>query len=603
MKDKTNICKWIVVAILIILLLGLIYWWLYIKNIISDRNAFTYTNSRNMDRFEDTDIKTRLYTKLPESIDDYSEIKNNMGYYKLVNGLEVILVHCPGETGDITVEAVINSGAITDPEGYDELNHFIEHLVFMKTKNFKSLPEMQALIPLADYNGETTEIDVGLHWAFTTTTNDTTRDILYLLRMLYILKEMIYNAEFNHDKFESERNIVNREYDIRINDIVSDHYSKISSELYKTTSYRKHYQTNPDNIHNITPEIAAEYYKKWYQPDNMRVFIYGNLPFWPLKEDDTELDDETGTGTTTTKQVLVVDDADKQKKINLWGWILNKYFVDNQDNIIGIDEIFDKLSLDYNTYNNAATSKISELPTPDALGYKYTFDIQTILDWMSESKNRLQAKNPLPSITYITDGPVEKIITDPRLTRTKFYLVFKHPYFLNKELINAADIITSILYDKLFTILRDENGFVYSLDVLVYSYSSIFNEYFIECLIKSEDVPKVREVLLSELNKMVSGNYITEIEYNKYKIKNPAYNDNKTDCVSINSGLSSGDSVIRSSFRITNDKFQNNLYEKISLDTLNQITAFIFNPKVCEIFIFTSSNPSTTIPIPSLSNV
>lgn len=603
MKDQNNIVKWIIIGILIILLLGLFYWWSYIKNIESRENAITYTNSRNIDRFEDTDIKTQLYTKLPESIEDYDEIKNNMGYYKLVNGLEVILVHCPGETGDITVEAVINSGVITDPEGYDELNHFIEHLVFMKTKNFKSLPEMRALIPLADYNGETTEIDVGLHWAFTTTTNDTTRDILYLLRMLYILKEMIYNAEFNHDKFESERNIVNREYDIRINDIGTDHYNKISSELYKTTSYGRYYQSNPDNIHKITPEIAAEYYKKWYQPDNMRVFIYGNLPFWPLKEDDTELDDDTSTGTTTTKPALVVDEVEKQKKINLWGWILNKYFVDNHDNIISIDEIFDKLSLDYNTYNNAATDKISELPSPDALGYNYTFDIQTILDWMSESKNRLLAKNPLPAITYITDGPVEKIITDPRLTRTKLYMVFKHPYFLNKELKNAADIITSILYDKLITILRHENGFVYSLDVSVYSYSSIFNEYFIECLIKSEDIPKVREVLLSELNKMVSGNYITEIEYNKYKIKNPEYNDNKTDCVSINSGLSSGDSVIRTAFQITNDKFQNNLYEKISLNTLNQITAFIFNPKVCEIFIFTSSNPSTTIQIPSLSNV
>jgi predicted Zn-dependent peptidase len=584
--------NWIVIAILIILMLGLVYWWWNITREELPANTITHTYNRNTDRFSDTDIKTRLYTVLPESIEDYAGIKNNMGYYRLANGLEVILVHCPGETGDITVEAVINSGAISDPEGFDELNHFIEHLVFMKTKNFKSMTDMQALIPLAEYNGETTEIDVGLHWTLTALSNDTTRDILYLLRMLFILKEMIYNSEFNHDKFILERDIVNREYDIRVNDITSDHSEKISSELYKTTSYRKQYNTNPDNLNNITPEIATEYYKKWYQPDNMRVFIYGNLPFWPLKVDDYEsLDSDIGK---TAKPESVVEEVDKQQKINLWGWILNKYFVDNQDNIIGVDEIFDKLNWDFNTFAAQSGNQIGKLPTPDALGYTYTFDIQTILDWMTESQTRLRAKNPLPAIEYITNGPVEKVITDPRLTQTKFYMVFKHPYFLNKELVNATNIIPSILYDRLFRVLRDENGLVYTLDVSSNQYDSIFNEYYIDCLIKSQDIPKVKEILLAELAKISAGNYITEQEYNKYKITNTEYNDSKTDCSSITSGLSSGISLIRSSFRITNDKFQNNIYDKVSLDTLNQITTFIFDPKVCEIFIFMGSNPSIT---------
>ena len=562
-------------------------------------------NTNEAEKFEDTesaganelsDIKTRLYTELPESIDDFAGIKNNIGYYRLSNGLEVILVHCPDSGNKITVEAVINSGFITDPEDYNELNHLIEHLVFIKTKHFNSTMDMQNLIPLADYNGETGQMDVGVHWTMTASTDDTARDLIYLSRMLFVLKEMIYNADFNHDKFEAEKNIVIREYDIYASNIDNNHSDKIGREVYNNSDFKKIYGTNPENIAKITPQIAEEYYRKFYRPDNMRVFIYGKLPNWPLEittDASSSSDDETtdtNNTTTTTKPTPLPKQEMSARLKQFYGRLLKTYFVDNSDEIIKIDDLYANLVADPFKVPSTTLSANEQL---QQLGYEYTFDLATIQEWLKQSRTRLMAQNPQTPLEFITNGIVEKLIPDPKLTQSKTYAIFRHPKFKNQELanINVENMITGILYDKLYRILREENGLVYAVDVInntnFYDYTN--EAYVISCITSVAEIDKFKLVLLAEIDKMHQGNYITQLEYIKYQSKNEAETENKINCSTVITDLELGISSFRSDFKINNAKFNNDIYNKVSLDTLNKMVAFIFDPMVCELFIFAST--------------
>lgn len=592
--------KWLVIFILAVILMGL---------------ALIFFNNRKTDKFEDVsmtiptstlDIKTRLYTELPETLDDFENIKNNLGYYRLSNGLEVILFHCPSYGNQITVEAAINSGFITDPEGYDELNHLIEHLVFLKTKNFNSLQDIQKLIPLADYNGETGQTDVSLYWTMTSPVEDTARNIIYLSRMLFVLKEMIYNAEFNHDKFESEKTIVMREYDISASNVSNNHDNNMGKEVYKNTDFKKIYGTNPENIAKITPEIAAEYYTKFYQPDNMRVFIYGNLPNWPI-ELSTDRAESSGsssvTGETITTNLAATNPAPLVKQIetnrlkHFYGRLLKSYFVDNPDEVIKVDDLYTDVMAEPDEYPSTDLSAGGQL---QQLGYEYTFDIATIQEWLKQSQSRLSAKNPLPPLEFITNGPVEKKYDDPKITQSTFYALFRHPKFKNQELVAAEDIITNILYDKLYHVLREENGLVYGVEVSnnTILYETTSESYVITCTTGIQDIDKLKSLVLAEVDKMHQGGYISQREYTKYQTKNDAVSDAKTDCSSENLDFDSGISSIISDFKIMNSRFTHDIYEKISPETLNQIVAFIFDPTVCEIFIFTNPNPSPSVSTP-----
>ncbi len=605
----------LITILILVFVLSLLIYVLYDYNNLAQQYTEINTainktkNNKKKEKFTDvvetSDIKTRLYTELPETLDDFNEIKNNIGYYRLSNGLEVILVHCPGETGDITVEAIINSGFITDPEGYDELNHLIEHLVFMKTKNFNSLLDMQKFIPLADYNGETGQTDVGLHWTMKSSTKDSTRDLIYLSRMLFVLKEMIYNAEFNHDRFEAEKNIVTREYDIANSNVDNNHSDNMGKEIYKTSDFKKIYGTNPENIAKITPEIVAEYYRKFYKPDNMRVFIYGNLPKWPIDVESSKEGNNVDDGkTTTTKQQSIITKIHQESLINFYGKLLKSYFVDNTDEVIKMDDLYSELVADPVDYPSATNTGPNTSTQIQQLGYEYTFDIATIQEWLKQLQARLFAKNPVPTIEYITTGPVEKQFDDLKITQSKLYALFRHPKFKNKELANVDFIITEILYDKLFRVLRNETGLVYSVDI---SNNTIFFDYInesyvISCITGATDVDNLKSILLAEIGKIHQGEYITLKEYLKYQSKAASDSESKTDCGWLLSDIGNYLGSIRSDFNLPNIKFYNNLYDKISLDTLNQIIAFIFDPKVCEIFIFTNpnsvnlgNNPSATI--------
>ena len=583
----------VVIFILVILLVLLVYIYTEWNNNYYDKFE-DITKDNNMDT-KQTDIKTRLYTELPESIYDFVAIKNNMGYYRLSNGLEVFLVHCPDYCNKITVEAVINSGFITDPDGYDELNHLIEHLVFMKTKHFNSTLDIQKLIPLAEYNGETSQLDVGLHWTMTSSTEDKARDLIYLSRMLYVLKEMIYNAEFNHDKFEAEKNIVIREYDIYTSNTDNNHSDKIGREVYNNTDFKKIYGTNPENIAKITPQIAEEYYRKFYRPNNMRVFIYGNLPNWPLEittDTSSGSDSETTDGATTTTKPTPLPKQEMSARLkSFYGQLLKTYFVDNSDEIIKIDDLYADLVADPFKVPSTTLSANEQL---QQLGYEYTFDLTTIQEWLKQSQSRLMEQNPQPRLEFITNGPEVKIIPDNKLTQSKTYAIFRHPKFKNQELanINVEYMITGILYDKLFRILREENGLVYSVDVIndtnFYDYTN--EAYVISCISGVADIDKLKSVLLAEIGKMHQGNYITQSEYIKYQSKNEVQTDNKVNCSSVISDLEVGIGI-RSDYKINNAKFNNDIYNKVSLDTLNQMVAFIFDPNVCELFIFI--NPSS----------
>lgn len=486
-----------------------------------------------------------------------AELTSQYLYYKLNNGLEIVFVHCEN---DITLHAAaqIFTGAAADSPKYIELAHFTEHLVFNKTKNFENLEAIFNFLPGSNYDGTfTTSELINIELYYTDMEKNEAAGMTELSKLLYMLKECIFNAIFNHDQFETERDIVIKEFNMSSRD--HKHYFTISKLLYGNhpSGQLLSYHTGDKDMSAITPQVVAEHYKTHFRPDNMRITISGCIPGWPKS-------------------------INKMGNIDKYGEMLTEYFIKNSDR----EWIAPDTRL-------IPASNINTSQTPKQ--YEFTTDIPTIRKWTESLYDRVIKK--YPPYKPNTNGPMLYTLIDPNLLQSSVYFYFKYPAIVNESIFMYANIITSIMWNKLYDIVREKHRLVYSINC-EWSQELLDVEINIDCHVATADIPKLLDVMFGIFNDINAETFFTDLDIKKYKLQN--YKPSTT-CT----GYSDIEFTTFKNNLILMDTKINlaDIYDNLSSHDLNTVAKQLFNTKYLNIFVFNPETPRKTPAEPQLVSV
>lgn len=188
--------------------------------------------------------------------------------FKLENGVDVVYENTP-HTQIVSVQAWINTGSVNENRKNNGISHFLEHILFKGTKNFKP-----------DEIDEVVESHGGIMNAGTS--KDYT---MYYITLpaehaevaAKVISDMIFQASFIPEEIEKEKPVVIQEIQRKFDNPTYDMWRDASETLLNGTPYEMEIIGTEENVNSFTSEILSQYYKSHYHPENTTLVIVGDI--------------------------------------------------------------------------------------------------------------------------------------------------------------------------------------------------------------------------------------------------------------------------------------------------------------------------------------
>jgi zinc protease len=196
---------------------------------------------------------------------------------RLPNGLRYFLRYNARPEKRVSMRLAVNAGAIQEDANQRGLAHFLEHMAFNGTQNFKP----GELVSFLESSGAR----FGPHVNASTSFDET----IYMLdiptdRPGYIEKGMLVLHDFADgilllpEEVEKERGVVLEEWRGRLG-AGSRLTDKQLPVIFQGSRYAERLPIGLPEILKTAPrERLVAFYEKWYRPDNMAVVVVGDIP-------------------------------------------------------------------------------------------------------------------------------------------------------------------------------------------------------------------------------------------------------------------------------------------------------------------------------------
>ena len=195
---------------------------------------------------------------------------------KLSNGLTYYIQNNGKPADKVELRLVVNVGSIVEDDDQQGLAHFMEHMNFNGTKNFKKNE-------LVDYL-QSIGVKFGAHLNAYTGFDQTvyilpipSDDPEKLEKGFQILEDWAFNAVLTDEEINKERGVVLEEYRTRLG--AED---RMMREFLPITLHKSRYAERlpigiKEIIENFKPEVIRRFHKDWYRPDLMAVIAVGDV--------------------------------------------------------------------------------------------------------------------------------------------------------------------------------------------------------------------------------------------------------------------------------------------------------------------------------------
>ncbi|MDO5078008.1 MAG: pitrilysin family protein [Streptococcus minor] len=205
---------------------------------------------------------------------NYPYLESPLYKGRLTNGLTVYLQPKPGfkETygmmtvGFGAVDTVLKlkdkPEFVTYPAG---MAHFLEHKLFEMRNGKDVLQEFSKLG--ADANAYTSFYQTSYLFS-------TTREVL---QNLALLQDFVHEVSFTEESVEREKAIIAQEIEMYQDDPESRLYNEILASLYPGSPLQEDIAGSVHSIQDITVQSLNENFQAFYQPQNMTLFLVGNV--------------------------------------------------------------------------------------------------------------------------------------------------------------------------------------------------------------------------------------------------------------------------------------------------------------------------------------
>ena len=194
----------------------------------------------------------------------------------LDNGLKFYIKQNDFPSDKIELRLNVRSGSLNETEEERGLAHFVEHMAFNGTKNFKGNDVINFMEEAGLVFGKDTNASTSTEYTNYQLTVPYDNDRLINTAFL-ILKDWAVNITFDKEEIEKEKGVIIEEWRAR-----NDARYRLGVESRKHTLAGSLYpERDPIGIMDIVKgankELLEGYYKKWYRPDNMAVIVVGNI--------------------------------------------------------------------------------------------------------------------------------------------------------------------------------------------------------------------------------------------------------------------------------------------------------------------------------------
>ena len=210
------------------------------------------------------------YLELPLPIDPAVTIK------KLPNGLTYYIRANKKPENRAQFHLIVNAGSTLETEKTLGLAHFLEHMAFNGTKNFKKME----IVNFIERIGMTFGADLNAYTSFDETAYrlEVPMDKPDVVKKaLQVLEDWAHNISFDAEEIEKERGVIMEEWRTgrgaqgRIRD-------KQIPIIFHQSLYADRIPIGKTNtIASVTREDFLEFYTKWYRPDLMAVIAVGDF--------------------------------------------------------------------------------------------------------------------------------------------------------------------------------------------------------------------------------------------------------------------------------------------------------------------------------------
>ncbi|MFT6166912.1 MAG: zinc protease [Vicingaceae bacterium] len=210
---------------------------------------------------------------LSKTLPGKSEVK--MG--TLENGITYYAQSNPKPADKIELRLVINAGSVLETDKQQGLAHFMEHMNFNGTKNFKK----NELVDYLQSIGVKFGADLNAYTSF-----DETVYILpipcdnaeTLEKGFQVLEDWAHNATLAEEAIDDERGVVLEEYRLGLGSDKRMMQVYLPKLLYGSQYAERLPIGKKEVLENFDYNEVRSFYKDWYRPDLMAVIAVGDLP-------------------------------------------------------------------------------------------------------------------------------------------------------------------------------------------------------------------------------------------------------------------------------------------------------------------------------------
>ncbi len=203
----------------------------------------------------------------------------------LPNGMKYFIQKNMRPENNAELRLAVNVGSLLEDDDQLGVAHFVEHMAFNGTTNFKK----NELIDYLESVGTRFGPDLNAFTSFDETVymlQVKTDNRMEFFKGLLILKDWASGITFDHDEIDKERGVVVSEWRSRLSP--DQRMQQITLPvMYKGSQYAERLPIgDPDIITHGDYEIFKRFFKDWYRPELMAVFVVGDFD---LKEVETQV--------------------------------------------------------------------------------------------------------------------------------------------------------------------------------------------------------------------------------------------------------------------------------------------------------------------------
>ena len=195
---------------------------------------------------------------------------------KLPNGLTYYIQKNTRPERKLELRLVVKAGSILEDEDQQGLAHFVEHMAFNGSTNFKK----HELVDYLQSIGVKFGADLNAYTSFDET--------VYILpipldrpenlgKAFQVLEDWAHGLSFDEDVIDKERGIVLEE--LRLGKGAGDRIGKqVYPKIYNGSRYAERLPIGKEEVlRNFKPDTLKRFYRDWYRPDLMAVVAVGDI--------------------------------------------------------------------------------------------------------------------------------------------------------------------------------------------------------------------------------------------------------------------------------------------------------------------------------------